>query len=656
MLSWFNDLRIRTRLLAGFGAVSVITLAVGGASIYTGARMAAADETLYASNTVGLGLAQETAARFQEMRVNLFKFGGSDTPEGDAAIAERLAMHGAKLDSLLARYQETLDHADDTARFAAVQSAVREFAPVSERVSSLYRAGQDAEAYAVLTGEGARRSDAVEDALSTLATYNDQAARERAAANAALAASARRLVLGLMLVGVLGALAIGAWLSTRISRSVTRIAATTEGLRGLCITNLGRAAEAMAAGDLEHEVVTGTPPLPVESRDELGMLTESLNGMIERTRETVASFEAARGILRTLVSDTHGLVMAASEGRLEERGDASAYQGAYRDLVDGINRTLDAVVAPIAEASTVLQGLADGDFTHEVQGDYRGDHAVIKDSVNRMTSSVRGALGHIRQASGTVATSSTQIRDASLLLSSTAEETSRQSQAVTAASEQAGLNVQTVAVATEQMSGSIREISRQLQEALRVAGEATRKAETTVGMMDVLGASSEEIGEVVKVITSIAQQTNLLALNATIEAARAGEAGKGFAVVANEVKQLATQTAKATDEIARKIRGVQDNTGAAVSGIREINGIILKINDVSTAIAGAVEEQSAATGEIARNVNEAAKGTDEVSRSIVSVSQAATETAGGAAQSRMASDQLATVAAELETLVGAFRI
>jgi methyl-accepting chemotaxis protein len=370
------------------------------------------------------------------------------------------------------------------------------------------------------------------------------------------------------------------------------------------------------------------------------------------SRSVRATGEALQSVLR----ETSGLIEGAREGRLDGRGDAARFQGAYRELVGGINGLLDAMVQPMVEQNQVLERVARGDLTARVNGDYRGDFARNKDALNRTIESMRETLTRIRAASGTVAATSTQIRDASHALSSAAEETSRQSQAVSAASEQAGVNVQTVAVAAEEMSGSIREISRQLQEALRVAGEATHKAEGTVRMMDELGASSEEIGEVVKVITSIAQQTNLLALNATIEAARAGEAGKGFAVVANEVKQLASQTAKATEEIALKIRGVQDNTGVAVGGIREINGIIQRINDVSTTIAGAVEEQSAATGEIARNVNEAARGTEEVSRSIVSVSAAATQTAGGAAQSLSASDQLAGVATELEGLVGAFRI
>jgi methyl-accepting chemotaxis protein len=187
-----------------------------------------------------------------------------------------------------------------------------------------------------------------------------------------------------------------------------------------------------------------------------------------------------------------------------------------------------------------------------------------------------------------------------------------------------------------------------------VATSAVKTAETTNATVAKLGESSAEIGQVIKVITSIAQQTNLLALNATIEAARAGEAGKGFAVVANEVKELAKETAKATEDISQKIEAIQSDTKGAVEAIGQITGIINQLNDISNTIASAVEEQTATTNEIARNVQEGAKGGAQVTENIASVAQAAKSTTQGANDTQTAAGELARLAAELQQVVGQF--
>jgi methyl-accepting chemotaxis protein len=253
-----------------------------------------------------------------------------------------------------------------------------------------------------------------------------------------------------------------------------------------------------------------------------------------------------------------------------------------------------------------------------------------------------------------VTSSATEMQASSKSLAAASEETARQAQVVAAASEQATRNVETVSASAEELSKSIAEIARHVQDASRMTAIAVKDADKTNETIKHLGESSNQIGEVVKVITSIAQQTNLLALNATIEAARAGEAGKGFAVVANEVKELARQTAKATEEISQKISAIQAATGTAVAAIGAIGDSIRKINEISTTIAGAVEEQTAATNEISRNVSEAAKGTAEVSSNISGVSQAADEGGRGASDIQAAAEGLAQESARLDQVTTAF--
>ncbi|MBX3461818.1 MAG: PAS domain-containing protein [Planctomycetes bacterium] len=236
-------------------------------------------------------------------------------------------------------------------------------------------------------------------------------------------------------------------------------------------------------------------------------------------------------------------------------------------------------------------------------------------------------------------------------MSAGAEETSAQAGNVSAAAEEVSSNVQTVAAGIEELEASIREIAKSAADAAKVATKAVEVAGQTTTTIDQLGASSAEIGKVIKVITSIAQQTNLLALNATIEAARAGEAGKGFAVVANEVKELAKETAKATEDISQKIEAIQADTKGAVTAIAEISSVIRRVNDIQTTIAGAVEEQTATTNEISRSITEAAKGSTEIAKSVTEVAQAARDTSNGAAGIQRSASELSELATGLQELV-----
>jgi methyl-accepting chemotaxis protein len=231
-----------------------------------------------------------------------------------------------------------------------------------------------------------------------------------------------------------------------------------------------------------------------------------------------------------------------------------------------------------------------------------------------------------------VAAAATQMQSSAQALSATAEQTSQQSSAVAAASEEVTANVQTVASAAEQLSSSISEISRQVTESTKISQEAVDETNRTNDTVQGLAEAAQKIGDVVKLISDIAGQTNLLALNATIEAARAGEAGKGFAVVASEVKSLANQTAKATEDIAAQVSAIQDETSAAVGAIKGIGATINRVNEIAVAISSAVEEQGAATSEISRNVQEASNGTQEVTKNIGGVSTAAGEAGQAAGQ------------------------
>ncbi|MCA9179536.1 MAG: PAS domain S-box protein [Planctomycetales bacterium] len=268
----------------------------------------------------------------------------------------------------------------------------------------------------------------------------------------------------------------------------------------------------------------------------------------------------------------------------------------------------------------------------------------------RKAEEVARILALVNENASTLGASAEEMTAVSSQMAANAEETSAQANVVSAASEQVSKNVQTVATGVEEMNSAVREIAKNASDASQVASQAVNDAQSANETIGKLGESSAEIGKVIKVITSIAEQTNLLALNATIEAARAGEAGKGFAVVANEVKELAKETARATEEISSKIEAIQTDTEGAIESIQKIGEVIAQISDISTTIASAVEEQTATASEMSRNVSEAAKGTAEIAQNITSVAQAAENTTQGASNCQQAAAELSQMATALQQL------
>jgi len=359
---------------------------------------------------------------------------------------------------------------------------------------------------------------------------------------------------------------------------------------------------------------------------------------IRRAQEKSTAFVSTATAISAAVG-TLGVVMAILFGL------AMAYYSAK------------SITQPLKETVAALQDIAqgDGDLTRRVGESRQDELGELGRWFNTFMAKLQRLITQIAGSTHGVASSSEELFAVSRQMRSHAEETSAQASLAAAAAEQVNSSLHAVATATEEMTASIREIAKNASEAADVATLAVQKAESANSTMARLGQSSAEIGSVVKLITSIAQQTKLLALNATIEAARAGTAGKGFAVVANEVKDLANETAKATEQITGKIQVIQHDTGATAEALMEIKGVIARMHEISSTIASAVEQQTATTNEIARNVSEAASGTSQVTNNIESVAQAAKGTASGAHETLEAAGELAKMAAELQKMVGQFK-
>jgi methyl-accepting chemotaxis protein len=303
----------------------------------------------------------------------------------------------------------------------------------------------------------------------------------------------------------------------------------------------------------------------------------------------------------------------------------------------------------------VVDAAAQGDISKQLNVMGKDPAGQVGQALADFIANLRVNIGSFGKTGHDLTLSSNELAAVSQQLSANAEETSAQAGVVSAASDEVSNNVQVVATGTEEMMVSIKEISQSASQAAQIADSAVRIVEETNHTISALGESSAGIGQVVKVITEIAGQTNLLALNATIEAARAGEAGKGFAVVANEVKELANQTAKATDDISQKIKVIQEDAKNAVGAMGEITKVINEVNDISGTIASAVEEQSATTNEMSRNVAEAAKGVQEIAHNITGVAEAAADTSKGAITTEQTATQLTRNSEIITNLVNKFK-
>ena len=396
-------------------------------------------------------------------------------------------------------------------------------------------------------------------------------------------------------------------------------------------------------GDLMDAAMTGDPQEWAAVRDagaaeKGGVMVEALGQVEVEVGMAIAAVAAeadaeAAGALRTLmILAGLGVAAAISLGWW--------FAQSIRSTVVSVKGSVDA--------------MAVGDLTVAPSVDRNDELGQMAAALVTAQASLRATLAGVAEVSGAVAGAAEEMSAAGSQVSAGAEETSAQAGVVAAAAEQVSRNVQAVAAGAEQMGASIREIAQNAHEAAKVAEEATAVASATNDTVAKLGVSSREIGDVVKVITTIAEQTNLLALNATIEAARAGEAGKGFAVVAGEVKELAQETAKATEDIARRVEAIQADTDGAVAAIGQIAAIIASINDYQMTIASAVEEQTATTNEMSRGVTEAATGAGEIAANITGVATAAQSTTEVLTQMETAIRELAGMSEDLRNRVSSF--
>ncbi|HEU4629126.1 MAG TPA: methyl-accepting chemotaxis protein [Gemmatimonadaceae bacterium] len=590
--------------------------------------------------------------------------------------SRRLAMATAL--SFLAQVQEwqgaLLDGADPSARAAHGDAARAAGTAVVATLDSLRRVAPDQDARALVdrfdaehrrltaryeqalrglagsaAGGAARASAGVSGSLRQAAALLDQlAARSSARVEIALARQAaahareQRTALVAAILVVLGAILGVAALARRISRPIGLVARRVEELRTAYVADLEAAIDRMAHGDLSATARAVVEPLHVDSADEVGALASSVNGIVAQTESTMSAFVAARANIQRLLDETRHLVTAAEAGHLAERGDAERHEGVYRELVDGINRTLDAVIGPIDQAAAVLQRVAERDLTVRMTGHHVGDFARIRDALNGATANLEEALGQVLEASTQVASAAGQIGEGS--------------QALAAGAAEQASSLEEVSASLRELERTTRQSADGAQEAHGIAEEA--HASTTAGSasMDQLSGAIERIkssadatAKIVRTIDEIAFQTNLLALNAAVEAARAGDAGRGFAVVADEVRALALRAAEAARQTTVLIEG---SVSAAEEGVTLKAEAAARFEQITTQVA----RVGGVLAEIVATSQEQALGVRQISAALEQLNGTTQRVAAGSEDSASSAEELASQSATMQEMVGQFRI
>jgi methyl-accepting chemotaxis protein len=482
--------------------------------------------------------------------------------------------------------------------------------------------------YALLVGE-------LRQAAEVTARRAEQRMTERTRSAFLLTAGA--LALSALLVGV------GVFLrARRIGRVMSVVTERVEAVRARGLEPLAMAGEAMARGDLDTEPVVVLEPLGLHGDDELGLLAASLDGIIAHTLATAQGMAASRQALRSLNEQLRGVVSAARAGNLSHRGDEARFEGAFQELVRGVNETVHALSAPASEAASVLQRVADRDLTARMTGEYRGDHAALQRALNVALDQLNQDLVRVRHAAERVATASHEIDGASGALARSSD-----TQASTLQEVSAGLHeVAAMSTTAESHSGAVRGLVGQAQTAADRGGESVRRVADAV---ERIKATSDATSQIVKTIDAIAFQTNLLALNAAVEAARAGDAGRSFSVVAEEVRNLAKRAADAARQTAALI---EESVGSAGDGVLRAREALTHVAE----IASRFEQVQGMTDEIARGSQAQNGRVQTMSRGAARIDAATQETAVNASQLSQTAASLREEAQSLDGMLAAFSL